>query len=76
MRVVYLKSALRDLEVIRTYIARDDAEAARRVVARIDRSVERLANFPYSGRPGHAGPGSFPCLACPTSSSIVFKTKR
>jgi toxin ParE1/3/4 len=55
MRVVYLKSALRDLEVIRTYIAREDVEAARLVVARIERSVERLANFPYSGRPGPRG---------------------
>jgi toxin ParE1/3/4 len=52
MKVVYLKPALRDLEVIRNYIARDDADAARRVVAQIEYSAKRLINFPYSGRPG------------------------
>jgi plasmid stabilization system protein ParE len=51
MKVVYLKPALRDLEVIKNYIARDDADAARRVVAQIDYSAKRLINFPYSGRP-------------------------
>jgi toxin ParE1/3/4 len=55
MKVVYLKPALRDLEVIKNYIARDDADAARRVVAQIDYSAKRLINFPYSGRPGPRG---------------------
>jgi toxin ParE1/3/4 len=55
MKVVYLKPALRDLEVIKNYIARDDADAARRVVAQIEYSVKRLINFPYSGRPGARG---------------------
>jgi toxin ParE1/3/4 len=55
MKVVYLKSALRDLEAIRVYIARDDPEVARRVILRVERSAERLASFPYSGRPGPRG---------------------
>jgi plasmid stabilization system protein ParE len=52
MKVVYLKSALKDLAAIRAYIGREDAEAARRVVTRIEQCVERLASLPYSGRPG------------------------
>ena len=55
MKLVYLRSALRDLESIRTYITRDNPEAARRVIARIERCAERLASFPYSGRPGPRG---------------------
>jgi toxin ParE1/3/4 len=55
MRVVYLRAALRDLEVIRSYIERDDRDAARRIVGRIEHSTERLANLPYSGRPGPRG---------------------
>jgi toxin ParE1/3/4 len=55
MKVIYLRPALRDLEAIRSYIARDDLEAARRVIARIKRSAERLENFLYPGRPGPRG---------------------
>lgn len=55
MKLVYLKPALRDLAAIRNYIGREDEDAARRVIARIEHSVERLSNFPYSGRPGPQG---------------------
>jgi toxin ParE1/3/4 len=55
MKVVYLKSALRDLAAIRAYIGREDEEASRRVVTRIEHCVERLADFPFSGRPGPRG---------------------
>jgi toxin ParE1/3/4 len=55
MRIVYLRPALRDLEAIHAYIARDDPEVARRVIARIAYSTGRLENFPYSGRPGPRG---------------------
>ena len=55
MKVVYLRSALRDLAAIRAYIGREDEEAARRVVGRVEHCIERLASFPYSGRPGPRG---------------------
>lgn len=55
MKVVYLRSALRDLAAIRAYIGREDEEAARRVVTRIEHCVARLAGLPYSGRPGPRG---------------------
>jgi toxin ParE1/3/4 len=55
MKIVYLRSALRDLEVIRSYIAKFDVNAADHVVARIQQAATRLENFPYSGRAGPAG---------------------
>jgi toxin ParE1/3/4 len=55
MKLVYARSALRDLESIHSYIARGDPEAARRVIARIERCTGRLEQLPYSGRPGPRG---------------------
>jgi plasmid stabilization system protein ParE len=46
MKIVYGKSALRDLELIRAYIARDNPNAARRVVERIEQVAGRLEIFP------------------------------
>jgi toxin ParE1/3/4 len=55
MKVVYLRSALRDLAAIQAYIAQEDEEAARRVVTRIEHCIERLTSLPYSGRRGPRG---------------------
>jgi toxin ParE1/3/4 len=55
MKVVYHRSALRDLESIHKFIARDNPEAANRVVVRIRQAASRLENFPYSGRLGPRG---------------------
>ena len=52
MRVRWLRTALANLEAEAEYIARDNPAAASRVVATIVRSVERLAKYPASGRPG------------------------
>ena len=52
MRVRWLRTALANLEAEAQYIARDSPAAASRVVAAIARSVERLAEYPASGRPG------------------------
>jgi len=55
MKVIYHRSALRDLEAIHKYIAKDNLDAANRVVARIRQATSRLENFPYSGRIGPRG---------------------
>jgi addiction module RelE/StbE family toxin len=52
MNLRYTVRALRHIEAIHKYIAERDAEAAKRVVLRIERSIERLALLPLSGRPG------------------------
>ncbi|HEY3079291.1 MAG TPA: type II toxin-antitoxin system RelE/ParE family toxin [Chloroflexota bacterium] len=48
--VVWAPEALRDLEALRDYIARDSAAYADLVVRRIVAAVERLRMFPESGR--------------------------
>ncbi len=52
MRVRWLRRALENLDEEAAYIARDNPEAAARLVERIAASVERLATHPASGRPG------------------------
>jgi toxin ParE1/3/4 len=55
MKVVYHRGALRDIDSIFDYIAKDDAAAAHRVTRRIREVADRLARSPYLGRPGHRG---------------------
>lgn len=52
LRVRWLRKALANLEAHAQYIARDNPDAARRVVAAIERSVAVVARYPASGRPG------------------------
>ena len=52
MKVRWSPTAVSDLESIRDYIARDSPSAARKVANRIKESVNRLSNFPLSGRAG------------------------
>ncbi len=52
MHVRWLRRALENLEEEFAYIARDDPEAAERLVERIAASVKRLENHPALGRPG------------------------
>ena len=57
MRVRWLKRALKNLDEEAEYIARDNLQAAARIVERIATSVDRLATHPASGRPGRV-PGT------------------
>jgi toxin ParE1/3/4 len=52
VHVRWLRRALENLDEEFAYVARDDPEAAARLVERIASSVERLKNHPASGRPG------------------------
>jgi toxin ParE1/3/4 len=49
-RITWSAQARRDLEAIREYIAADSAHYAEVTTRKIFFSVERLANFPESGR--------------------------
>ena len=49
-RVVWSAPALDDLDDIAAYIAADDEQAAARLVLRAFEAVERLRDFPASGR--------------------------
>lgn len=49
-QVVWTEPALSDLDEIAAYIALDNMGAARRLVQQVFSSVERLEQFPESGR--------------------------
>ncbi len=49
MKLRYERGALYDLDEIFSYIARDNPEAAARLVARIEQTAARIAETPYMG---------------------------
>jgi len=57
VRVRWLKRALKNLDEEAEYIARDNLQAAARIVERIATGVDRLATHPAAGRPGRV-PGT------------------
>ena len=58
MKVIIRESAFADIERIYAWIARDSPRNAESVVRRIDAAIEdKLAFFPFMGRPGRA-PGT------------------
>ncbi|MGD0829396.1 MAG: type II toxin-antitoxin system RelE/ParE family toxin [Terracidiphilus sp.] len=69
MTVPWSPTAIADLRSIRDYIAQDSPTAARKVANRIQASVNRLINFPLSGRAGRV-PGTRE-LVIPGTSYIV-----
>jgi toxin ParE1/3/4 len=52
VRLVFAPRFFRRLEEIRSWIAKDNPAAARRVVQRIREAVHKLAETPGLGRPG------------------------
>ena len=52
MKLRWLKAGTRSLRLVHAHIAMDNPVAAKRVVERIESSLERLAIFPESGRIG------------------------
>lgn len=66
MRVRWLRTALRNLDEEASFVAADDAVAARLVVDRILGAIAQLAEQPGLGRPGRV-PG--------TRELIVSKTR-
>ena len=66
MRIRWLRTALRNLDDEASYVALDDALAARTVIERVLEAVGQLAEQPGMGRPGRV-PG--------TRELIVLKTR-
>ena len=52
MHVRWLRAALENLNAEAEYSARDNPDAAKRIVARISEAVLNLATYPALGRPG------------------------
>jgi addiction module RelE/StbE family toxin len=72
MKIQWSSTAVADLESIREYIARDSPTAARKVADRIKEAVNRLSNYPLSGRAGRV-PGTRE-LVIPGTSYIAAYT--
>ncbi|MBS3650396.1 type II toxin-antitoxin system RelE/ParE family toxin [Pseudaminobacter sp. 19-2017] len=55
MKVRLLRAALRDLQEVQAYIAAEDPEAASRVIEKIQKAVDLIAERPQIGRPASPG---------------------
>jgi toxin ParE1/3/4 len=74
MRIRWLRTALRNLDEEATYIATDDAAAARLVVDRIFKSVAQLALQPGLGRPGRV-PGTRELIVPRTRYIVPYRVR-
>ena len=74
MRVRWLRTALRNLDEEATYIAADDAAAARLVVDRVLKAVAGLAEQPGLGRPGRV-PGTRELVVRSTRYIVPYRVR-
>lgn len=74
MRVRWLLKALRNLDDEATYIATDDAAAARLVVKRVLDAVSSLAEQPGLGRPGRV-PGTRELIVAKTRYIVPYRAR-
>jgi len=74
MRVRWLRKALRNLDDEASYIAADDAAAARLVVKRVLAAVAMLAEQPGLGRPGRV-PGTRELIVAKTRYIVPYRVR-
>ncbi len=74
MHVRWLKRALKNLDDEAEYIARDNPQAAARIVERIAASIDRLATHPASGRPGRV-PGTRELVISGTPYVVPYRVR-
>ena len=74
MQVRWLRRALRNLDEEAQNIARDDPEAAARIVEHIATSVDRLATYPALGRSGRV-PGTRELVVSVTPYLIPYRVR-
>jgi toxin ParE1/3/4 len=72
MRLRWTVPALRDLETIGDYIARENPAAAARVVTDILDRTKRLAEHPHIGRPGRV-PGTRELVVTDTPYIVPYR---
>jgi toxin ParE1/3/4 len=72
MRVFWTRPALRDLEAIGDYIARDNRPAADRIVKRIRDRTRDLAQYPLVGRAGRVA-GTRELVILDTRFIVVYR---
>lgn len=74
MRIRWLRTALRNLDEEASYIAADDAAAARLVVGRIFDAVDRFSEHPGAGRPGRV-PGTRELIVRNTRYILPYRVR-
>lgn len=74
MQVRWLRKALRNLDDEATYIAADDARAARLVVKRVLDAVAKLEAQPGLGRPGRV-PGTRELIVAKTRYIVPYRVR-
>ena len=74
MKVLWTAPALRELEAIGDYIARDNSSASARVVTRVFDRVDALADHPESGRPGRI-PGTRELVITGTPFIVPYRIR-
>jgi toxin ParE1/3/4 len=65
MRIVWAAEARRQIHEIWHYIAVDNFGAANRIFTRLVATVEKLAHYPYLGRPGREASRELPVAGTP-----------
>ena len=74
MQVRWLRHALKNLDDGAAYIARDDMEAAVRMVEPVASAVDQLANHPALGRPGRV-PGTRELVISGTPYIVPYRVR-
>jgi plasmid stabilization system protein ParE len=74
MQVKWLRKALQNLDEEATYIAQDDANAARLAVQRVLAAVAMLAEQPGLGRPGRL-PGTRELIVVNTRYLVPYRVR-
>ena len=74
MRVRWLRTALRNLDEEASFIAANDAVAARLVVDRVLEAVAQLAEQPGLGRPGRV-PGTRELIVSKTRYLVPYRVR-
>ncbi|MEG4227912.1 type II toxin-antitoxin system RelE/ParE family toxin [Microcoleus sp. N9_B2] len=74
MKIKWLRQALRNLEQAHAYIVKDDPEAARQLILRIQSAVGQLAEFPFMGRVGRVE-ATRELVISNTSYLIIYRVK-
>ena len=74
MRVSWTRRGLRTLDGIAAYVSQGDPAAARRIVARVEGAVTRLASHPSIGRSGRV-PGTRELVVPGTPFIVAYRVE-
>ncbi len=74
MKIKWLRKALRNLEQAYEYISKENPEAARQTVQKIQSAVSQLANYPLMGRTGRVE-GTRELVISTTSNIVAYRVR-